>query len=282
MTVQKEQLPEDENEVRRRHESNRIAWNEGAVHYTETLEWAIEQLRSRNSNLHPIERRNLARLGELRDWCKLAVHLQCASGRDTLSLWLEGVPAVVGVDISDVHIDNARKMSAAVDAPATWHCCDILDTPHSVDGTADLVYTGRGAICWLQDLDLWAAVVFRLLKPGGVFHILDDHPVSWLFDADAPELRYSGTSYFGTAESSKGWPDTYIGELAIPLEEQARKYERLWTISEIHNALVRAGLVIEYLGEHTDPYWDIFINLPPEQQGKIPLTFSILARRPVE
>jgi hypothetical protein len=38
MTVQKEQLPEDENEVRRRHESNRIAWNEGAVHYTETLE----------------------------------------------------------------------------------------------------------------------------------------------------------------------------------------------------------------------------------------------------
>ena len=49
---------------------------------------------------------------------------------------------------------------------------------------ADLVYTGRGAILWLQDLDAWAAVLRRLLAPAGRLVIFDGHPAEWLFDAD--------------------------------------------------------------------------------------------------
>ena len=48
---------------------------------------------------------------------------------------------------------------------ATWVEADVLDVPHELDGTADLLYTGRGAIIWLQDLDRWAAVLRRLLAP---------------------------------------------------------------------------------------------------------------------
>ena len=48
-----------------------------------------------------------------------------------------------------------------------WVEADVLETPHDLDGTADLVYTGRGAILWLQDLDAWAAVLRRLLAPDG-------------------------------------------------------------------------------------------------------------------
>ena len=29
----------------------------------------------------------------------------------------------------------------------------MLDVPHDLDGTADLLYTGRGSLIWLQDLD---------------------------------------------------------------------------------------------------------------------------------
>ena len=102
------------------------------------------------SSLHPIERANL---GDLRTWCGTAIHLQCASGRDTLSLWNEGVAEVIGVDIADVHIANAQRLSAALGAPATWYRCDVLETPSTLDGRADLVYTGQGALCWLHDLD---------------------------------------------------------------------------------------------------------------------------------
>ena len=169
---QLEPLAQTMEDVRARHESNRLSWNQGAQRYTEELQETIEFLRAGNSSLHPVERRNL---GDLRAWCDTAIHLQCASGRDTLSLWNEGVKRVIGVDISDVHIANARRMTEALQAPATWYRCDVLGTPHELDGVANLVYTGRGALCWLHDLNRWADVIFRLLTPGGVMHILDDH-----------------------------------------------------------------------------------------------------------
>ncbi|NJN65715.1 MAG: class I SAM-dependent methyltransferase [Chloroflexaceae bacterium] len=104
----------DWQEVRARHEANRAGWNIGAAWYTRRLDETMARLRNGGSTLHPIERENL---GDLRAWCGTAVHLQCASGEDTLSLWNEGVGQVIGIDISDVHIANARRMSAALGAP---------------------------------------------------------------------------------------------------------------------------------------------------------------------
>lgn len=272
-----EQPPKNEAEVRAMHEANRAGWNEGAIQYTQTIDETITFLREGKSNLHPIERRNLGSLGT---WCKTAIHLQCASGTDTLSLLNEGVQRVIGVDISDVHIENARRITKELSAPAEWYRCDVLDTPHELDGIADLVYTGRGALCWLHDLNAYAKVVCRLLKPGGVYHVLDDHPAAFLFDLESDTYTYSGTSYFGAVESSVGWPTTYIGDsIGIPLEKQSRKYERGWNLMDIFNALVSAGLSIEYLGEHPEPYWEIFPNLRPDLRGRVPLTFSMLARR---
>ncbi len=276
--------PPDPIDVRARHAANRAGWNEGARHYTAEIADTIAFIQHGRSNLHPIERRNL---GDLRVWCGTAVHLQCASGRDTLSLLNEGVGRVVGLDISDVHIDNARQTSAGLAAlgqpvNADWVRCDVLDAPHSLDASADLVYTGRGALCWLHDLQTYAQVVARLLKPGGVYHVLDDHPFSNLYDSESSELVFRGVSYFDQWESSVGWPSTYIGDsLGIPAEQQAVKYEAGWNLMDITNALLGAGLTLEYLGEHAEDYWDKFQHLKPELQGKIPLTFSIRARKPL-
>lgn len=270
-------LAKDEQEARNRHAANRLSWNEAAARYTEELQQTIRFIQAGRSNFHPVERANL---GSLRPWCGRAIHLQCASGRDTLSLWIEGAREVVGVDISDDHIRNARALGKAVNAPAQWFCCDVLDTPRELNATADLVYTGRGSLCWLHDLDAWAKVVARLLKPGGLFHILDDHPFTWMFDPSAETLTPSGINYFGYAEISRGWGANYIGDLGIPLEQMAPKYEQLWTLSQVHQALRNAGLMIEILGEHPHPYWDCLPNLPQPVKANLPLTFSILARKP--
>lgn len=264
-------------EVRERHEANRIGWNEGATVYTRHMQESIDFLQSGASSLHPIERANL---GSLRAWCQTAIHLQCASGQDTISLWNEGVPHIIGVDISDLHIENARHMSAALGVSATWHRCDVLDTPHTLDGSADLVYTGRGALCWLHNLELWGTVVARLLAPGGILHLFDDHPVAWLFDPDAETCVASGLNYFRHNEVSQGWPDTYIGNLNKPLDQHATMFERLWPISAVFQALRHAGLVVEHFAEHPDTYWRAFPNLRPELHGQIPMTFSMIARRP--
>ncbi|MGH7747629.1 MAG: class I SAM-dependent methyltransferase, partial [Candidatus Dormibacteria bacterium] len=210
----------DAEQVRSFHEENRAAWNQGARTYSEALDEAVEFLRAGGSALHPVERANL---GDLRSWCHSAVHLQCASGKDTLSLWVEGVEQVAGVDISDVHIANARRLGEAVGCQsARWYRCDVLDTPHELDGTADLVYSGRGAIVWVHDLDAWMAVAARVLRPGGVLHLLEDHPVVWLFDEDADHLEVvQDIDLLGTTIDSRGWPEQYIGSLGMPAERHA-------------------------------------------------------------
>ena len=268
-------------EVRARHEANRAAWNEGAAVYRRENEARVRALKEGKSNLHPIERENLARYGPLAEWCERAVHLQCASGYDTLSLLLEGAQEVVGVDISDVHVENARWTAAQLGANATWYRCDVLDTPAALEGTADLVYTGRGALCWLHDLEGWAGVVARLLKPGGIFHLLDDHPASWLFSQATETLTASGVHYFAHAESGKGWAEEYIGNQGKSAAEHATKHERLWTLADVFQALTRAGLVVVHLGEHAEEYWEAFPKLPASEKAKIPMTFSIMARKPL-
>lgn len=273
-------LPQNQAEIRQRHAANRQGWNHGADLYAAIQAETLASLRAGQSNLHPVERANLARLGPLNTWCQTAIHLQCASGQDTLSLWLEGAAHVIGIDIADKHIQNARQLSHALDAPARWYCCDVLDTPAELNGTADLVYTGRGALCWLHDLDSWTAVIHRLLKPGGVLHLFDDHPFSWLFDQQTETLTPLNISYFTYAMTSQGWPGTYLGEFDTPLTQQSHTYERLWPLATIFQALAGAGLVVEHLGEHADEYWDAFPKLKPEFKGNIPMTFSMLARKP--
>ncbi len=264
--------------VRAMHESNRTAWNEGAAHYTKGLPDTIEYIRSGRANLLPVE---LEHLGDLRGRVHRAIHLQCASGKDTLSLWNLGADEVVGVDISDVHIANAQALTAAVGAPATWYRCDVLETPHELDGTADLVYTGRGAIDWLHDLGAWARVCARLLAPGGRLYVFEGHPVEWLVEVVSGAWSPPDFDYFGGyVLATQGWSPEYIGRLDRPDAELSRKFERPWTIGEIIQSVIDAGLRIDRFTEHPDAYWDSMPDVDERIRTRVPRTFSLLASRP--
>jgi hypothetical protein len=166
---------------------------------------------------------------------------------------------------------------------AKWLVSDVLATPPELDGTADLVYTGRGAINWIMDIDSWAHVVARLLKPSGRFYLFEGHPITVLFKMDASDLTvdpvYHGYFSKNTYES-KGWPDTYVGKIKDRVEDEALKYERVWPISRVISALLGAGLILEIFDEHPDAYWAEFPNMPEEARTKIPNTFSVLMKKP--
>lgn len=273
----------NENEISARHQQNRAAWNEAAARYEREIDDDVAFLRVGGKNLMSPELRFLADLGS---WCERAIHLQCAGGRDTLSLWNQGAREVVGLDISERMIVCARRKSEALNAPARWHCCDVLDAPHELDGTADLVYTGRGALCWILDITAWARTVARLLKPAGKLYVFEGHPLDWVWDLNAPTLRPDPEpplgNYFSNAVAvNQGWPETYIPVDAVPPQkEQARKHERQWTLGQIMNALVDAGLLLERFEEHPDQYWDQFPHLPKDLADRLPHTFSLLMRKP--
>jgi len=263
------------------HAANRAAWDEAAERYEGWFDEAVALIRSGGSNLFPVEHELIGDLRTGADGAGTthAVHLQCAGGRDTLSLWNLGAREVVGIDISPRMLALAARLTEATGAPARWIEADVLDAPHELDGTADLVYTGRGAIIWLHDLDAWAAVIRRLLAPTGRLVVFDGHPAEWLFDADDDgRLKTTDYDYFGGAEASKGWAPEYIDRLSVAEDDQSWKFARAWTLGEIVTALLRAGLRLERLVEYPVDWWAGHRDLRPENRGRIPLSFGIVAR----
>ena len=258
------------------HRANRAAWDEAAERYAGWFDEAVELIRAGGSNLFPIEE---ALIGDLRG-CRRAIHLQCAGGRDTLSLWNLGAEEVVGIDFSARMLELADRLSETVGAPARWIESDVLDAPAELDGTGDLVYTGRGSIMWLQDLDAWASVIRRLLSPSGRFVLFDGHPAEWLFDV-GPDGRWVATDYdyFAGPEASKGWAPEYIDRLSIADDEQHWKFARAWTLGEVVTALLRSGLDIEGVAEHPVDWWGGHADVRPEERGRIPLSFSVVGSR---
>ncbi len=267
----------ERSDVAAMHRSNRVAWDEAAERYEGWLDEAIDLIRSGGTNLLEPE---LELIGDLNGRCRRAIHLQCAGGRDTLSLWNLGADEVIGVDFSPRMLDLAARLTAATGAPARWILSDVLDTPHELDGTADLLYTGRGSLMWLQDLDAWAAVLRRLLSPDGRLVLFEGHPAEWLFDVD-DDGRWFATDYdyFAGPEASKGWEPGYIDRLSVDEPDQAWKFARSWTLGEIVTAIAGAGLRIERLTEHPTDWWGGHADVRPEERGRIPLSFSVVARR---
>ncbi|MEZ4815468.1 MAG: class I SAM-dependent methyltransferase [Bdellovibrionota bacterium] len=262
-----------------KHQSNRQAWNEAASTYRKTLDESIAFLKNGGKNFCPPEMKFLKNLNE---WCDRAIHLQCAGGHDSLSLINLGAKEVIGVDISDEMINIAKEKSQALGMNAKWYQSDVLETPADLNGTADLVYTGRGALNWNMDIKAWAKVVARLLKPQGRAYIFEGHPITYFFDMKASELSFDPEfeGYFsGKILSSNDWPETYVGKIKEDIKQQSTKYETAWPTSSVINALIEAGLTLQRFEEHPDAYWEEFPNLAESKRRMFPNTYSILATK---
>ena len=70
-----------------------------------------------------------------------------------------------------------------------------------------------------------------------------------------------------------------VRELDCPKEELTPKYHRQWTLGQIINPLIDAGLRLERFEEHPDPYWEQFPNMPEEMSRRVPQTYSLLMRK---
>jgi SAM-dependent methyltransferase len=270
--------PDEAADPERMHAANRVAWDQAAEDYERRLAGSIERLRAGRSSLLPVE---LDLIGDLRGRCPHAIHVQCAGGEDTLSLWLAGADRVTGVDFSPRMLALADRLAQAVGAPATWIEADVLDLPRVLDGTADLVYTGRGSIMWVQDLEAWASALARLPRRGGRLVLFEGHPAEWLFDGDGEGgWLLTGYDYFAGPEASRGWSPAYIERLSLPDAEQAWKFARAWTLGEVVTALLGSGLRVETVAEHPVDWYGGHRDVHPAQRGRLPLSFSVTARRP--
>lgn len=220
---------------------------------------------------------------ELRDLLpgRRVIQLQCSHGLDALGLLNAGAASVVGIDISEEMIAQARAKARAVGADgASFLRADVVEPPAELHGTADLVYTGRGSLPWILDLPRWAAAVRRLLRPGGSLYLFEGHPLADLWDREAHELRLRpGVSYFDErAREVTGFPAGVVRR--TPGGDGPRLRERHWRPGQVIGALIHEGLELRSFREHPRLFWNQLPHLPEEVRRRLPQSYSILARSP--
>ncbi len=258
------------------HRQNARAWDLAAGKYAAEVEQDVAQLQASETSLLPAE---LRLLGDLSTWCGLAIHLQCSHGQDALSLWKLGAREVIGVDISAEMLKLAEQKARRLGANARWYHCDVLHVPGELDGSADLVYTGKGALPWMMDLAGWAGVVARLLKPGGRLLVFEGHPLNWVWEPQAEDfiLRSDSGDYFSPdPRPNRDFPASAVERYTPPGEGAPQSFERQWTLGEILTALAQAGLRLERLEEYPEHFWPQFESIPQARLRRLPHTFGLV------
>jgi SAM-dependent methyltransferase len=269
-------------ETLRIHQTNATAWDQTSDWYGQRADELATQLSNRGSTLHDQEQRLLAMLPPLETWCETAVHLQCAAGFDTISLTNLGALSAVGVDISPELIGVADALAQRTGAPVTFQCADVL-TMKGIEGTADLVYTGKGAVHWMFDLEAWAGKIMETLKPGGWFLLFDFHPMMWLFRDSDQGLEINPVSYFAPVIRYTEWGRQHFsGSDPVDSAGTSPKQLRPWPPSAVIEALLGAGLEIKLFHEYPDTLaegWTAYPGSPRDERARIATTYSVMARK---
>ncbi len=261
--------------------ANLNLWNEKVAIHVKSEFYDVAGFKAGRNTLTSHEREEL---GEVAG--KTLLHLQCHFGLDTMSLAHMGaIPT--GMDFSDKAIEQAQALNQELGLNCTFVQSDLYELPKNLTGRFDIVFTSYGVLAWLPDLKGWAEVIAHFLKPGGFFYIAEIHPVSSMLDDEVNtaelKIRYP---YFHDpepiifeTEGTYAEPDAEI--------KQPVQYEWFHSLGEIINALLGAGLRIEYLHEFDYTVWEQYPFLEkrddlwhlPETLPKVPLLFSIKASK---
>ena len=255
-------------------EINRKSWNSKTDIHLKSEFYDLDGFLKGKTSLNDIE---LRLLGDIQG--KTVLHLQCHFGQDTISLSRLGAE-VTGVDLSNIAIDNAKQIAKDSKSNANFICCDIYDLPNHLEKQFDIVYTSYGVIGWLPDLDKWAKIISKYLKPNGQFVFVEFHPVVWMFDDNFENIGYN---YFNSGAIVETESGTYADKTADITQEYV-----MWNhgISEVINNLIKNGLEINSLDEFDYSPYNCFnktIEIEPKKyriqhlENKIPMVYSIVA-----
>ena len=219
------------------------------------------------------------------------LHLQCHVGTDTLSYARAGA-VVTGLDFSPASITAARNLAERAGLEATFIESDVAQAAAALDGaTFDVVTTSIGVLPWIADLRPWAAAIATALRGGGLFFLRDGHPMLSAVDDEGPEARAGRLMivrpYFPTGAPLRYDDGTDYADEHAHLDADVT-YEWPHPLSEVVQTLLDAGLVLTSLAEHTTIPWRALPHMIqtetgyglPEGRERLPLTFSLTARKP--
>lgn len=180
----------------------------------------------------------------------------------------EGARSVIGVDISEKMIEEAKNMT---DDPHITYLQSPIEDVNFTDGSFDVVISSL-AFHYIESFDTVCQSVYRCLKTGGTFVFSVEHPIftsrseqDWIYDDESNPLYWPIDHY--NVESKR---DTQF------LESTVTKYHR--TLSTYINQLIQAGFTIESVKETLPP--DEIIGRPEmKDEVRRPMFLMILVTK---
>ncbi len=247
--------------------------------------YRIQQFLDGECRLSPWE---IEELGDVSG--KSLLHLQCHIGVDTLC-WARRGATVTGLDFSSAAIAEAELFAQQLNIQdASFVVSTIANACQTLsDSKYDIIYTGRGALCWLPDLDAWAGTCASLLKPGGTLYLEEVHPMLSLMevvpDSDPPVLQPTYQPF-----SDQPTSDETSGSYADPDADTGLHAYHMWehSFADIITPLIAQGFQIELLQERAEGFFNPFADMmeavsPHHWKFKesfipIPMSFTLKAR----
>ncbi|GAA2646121.1 class I SAM-dependent methyltransferase [Streptomyces lunalinharesii] len=221
------------------------------------------------------------------------LHLQCHLGTETAAFADRGARAV-GLDFSAEAVAQARQLAAATGREMEFVRSDVYRAVEALgDRRFDVVYTGKGAVCYLPDLAAWARTVAELLRPGGTFYLVEFHPLLNALgatppaDPTAPPLLLRNDYLAGRGALRSDTPTTYTD--GPPLQGATTSYEWRHGVGEVVTAVVGAGLSVQGVRETEVLPWPRFSSMVPDANGWwrlpdsepiIPMLYALKAVKP--
>ncbi len=258
---------------------NKILWDELTDVHIKS--YGVDKFKQGKSTLDEIQ---LREVGDVKG--KTLLHLQCHFGLDTLSWAREGA-VVTGVDFVEKAIAYANKLKDETGLNARFICSNIYDLEKHLNEQFDIVYTSQGVLCWLRDLNKWAQIIAKFLKPGGIFYLMESHPVMHIFDDTIKGPLKITQPYFHNDDPII-WDDHHPDYSDQSHLVENPSYEWQWSLSDIINSLINAGLRIEFLNEYNKEFCYALPDMVRREDGwwylpgyekNLPLMFTIRAKK---
>jgi SAM-dependent methyltransferase len=219
------------------------------------------------------------------------LHLQCHLGTETCAFARRGA-RTVGLDLSTAAVTQARDIAGRAGLAIEYVRANVYDAPDALaDRRFDVVYTGKGAVCYLPDLDRWAGVLAELVRPGGLFYLVEFHPLLTslgLVPASPESTDLVLRNDYLSGRGPQKLDATYTYTDGPPLREATVSFEWAHGLGEVVTALVGAGFVVRRLRESDELPWPRWPHMRqtdrgwwrlPEDAPRVPLFYALAAVR---
>lgn len=201
------------------------------------------------------------------------------SGDNYAAFALAGLgSSVTSVDISRNQLDVASERARELGLQMTFIRSDAAELSSIADASFDLVFSSNGFFVWIEDLAGVFGQLCRVLRAGGHYVFYDIHPFQRPWQDQVEPLKMA-KDYWTTGPF---------------VDEKDGTYEYNWTLADLLNPMVEAGLVLRELRESppTDSrHWEGGVGYEPgtdsslldwrcNPRAGLPVWLTVAARKP--